>query len=586
MPWVRRFAALALLSFPTVSGVGAAPTKQDIGYSRLASELGAALPTGAGVHVAMAEANTDNQLSGGVPKDGGYDYVPISSNPQFAGKTFHNLSEGSAKADNSAHANLVGVYFFGLTDSVAPGVTEVDLYLADTWQGLDYLNSGLHELPEYSGARVFNHSWVDQTSAASLARVDYTAYHYGVLHVAGVNNVNNGGPQPLLASAYNSIAVGLSSGAHESGNAAPTATPGLGIYSGNAFLRTRPDLVVPQSFTSYATPFVSGAAAMLIEVGHNDLTLSHGSKTLAEDPTYVIQNAETTEVIRSALMAGADRQVWTDYRSPSFASPNGLDSRFGAGQLDVYESYHILAAGEHDSREAGELADLGAYGFDFQSSFGAIDSSSYAFSVGLDSLEDLAVSLVWNAHIDIDLEGAAAAYSASLADFNLSLYRVSDAGRTLVQASLSTQDNTENLWLTGLSPGQYELEVLRTDALGDWDYGLSWRRSAAGLSADFDGDGLVGLTDFGILKDHFGLAGGRAEGDADGNGLVDLGDFGVLKSNFGKTFEPLPAAAGGSQASVPEPSSWLLALLGGMAALARRRRRAAPHSLAVVQGGP
>jgi hypothetical protein len=91
MPWVRRFAALALLSFPTVSGVWAAPTKQDIGYSRLASELGAALPTGAGVHVAMAEANTDNQLSGGVPKDGGYDYVPISSNPQFAGKQFHNL---------------------------------------------------------------------------------------------------------------------------------------------------------------------------------------------------------------------------------------------------------------------------------------------------------------------------------------------------------------------------------------------------------------------------------------------------------------------------------------------------------------
>jgi hypothetical protein len=565
-------AALALLSFPAAGGALAAPVEDDIGYARLAAELGEALPTGAGVHVAMAEANTDSNLSGGVPVDGGYDYLPIPSNPQFAGKQFHNLSESSAKADNSPHANLVGVYFFGQTDSIAPGIIDVDLYLADTWQGQDYLKGGQHAVPEYTSARVFNHSWVDQTSAATLARVDYTASHYGVLHVAGVNNANNGGPQPLLASSYNAITVGLTSGAHESSNAAPGFTPGLGIYSGNALLRTRPDLVAPLSFTSYATPFVSGAAALLIEVGHNDPTLSNGTKTLPEDPSYVIQNAESTEVIRSALMAGADRQIWTDYRSSTFASPNGLDTRFGAGQLDVYESYHILAAGEHDRRESGELADLGGYGFDFQTSFAAIDASTYAFSVGLDALEDLAVSLVWNAHADIDLSAAAVAYSASLADFNLSLYRVSDAGRTLVQASLSTQDNTENLWLEGLSPGEYELEVVRTDGLGDWDYGLSWRRSAVGFSADFDGDGVVGITDFGILKEHFGLAGARTEGDADGDGDIDLGDFGVLKSNFGKTFEPVSSAASPVQASVPEPAAWLLAALGGVAVLAARGR--------------
>ncbi|MFO0900071.1 MAG: PEP-CTERM sorting domain-containing protein [Pirellulales bacterium] len=572
MPWVRRFAALALLLFPAAGGAWAATVKEDVGYAKLAAELGAALPTGAGVHVAMAEANTDPNLTGGIPTDGGYDYIPVASNPQFAGKLFHNLSASSAKADNSAHATLVADYFYGLDDSLAPGIVNVDLYFADTWQGVDYLHGGELKTPEYTGARVFNHSWVDQTNAAALARLDYTAYHYGVLHVAGVNNVNNGGPQPLLASSYNAITVGLTSGAHESGNAAPNPSPGLGLYSGNAFTRTRPDLVAPRSFTSYATPLVSSAAALLVDFGHSHAELSHGSQVLAEDPSYTIQNAETTEVVRSALMAGANRGVWSDYRSAMFSGANGLDSRFGAGQLDVYQSYHILAGGEHERRESGDLADIGNYGFDYQSTFAAIDSSTYDFSVGADSLENLAVSLVWNAHVDIDVSGAAASYAASLADFNLALYRVSDAGRTLVQASLSTQDNTENLWLSNLSPGNYELEVVRTDGLGDWAYGLSWRRSAVGLSADFDGDGLVGLSDFGILKDHFGLAGGRTAGDADGNGRIDLSDFGILKSNFGKTFEPTPTSPSAPQAAVPEPSTWLLACLGGAGALLALRR--------------
>jgi hypothetical protein len=572
MPWVRQLAALALVSLSLVGWSGAATVKESIGYAKLAAELGAAMPTGSSVHVAMAEANTDSKMSGGVPVDGGYDYIPIPSNAQFVGKSFHNRSASTAKADNSGHANLVGVYFFGSTDSIAPGVVDVDLYLADTWQGIDYLHNGQLALPDYTEARVFNHSWVDQTNAAALARVDYTATHYNVLHVAGVNNVNNGGPQPLLASAYNAITVGLTTGAHESSNAVPAATPGLGLYTGNAFTRTRPDLVVPQSFTSYATPFVSGAAALLVETGHNNPSLSNGSSTIPENPTYVVQNAERTEVVRSALMAGSNKQVWTDYRSKSFASPNGLDTRFGAGQLDVYESYHILAAGEHDSREAGELEPIGNYGFDLQTEFGAQDTSTYGFSVASDSLENLAVSLVWNAQVDIDLSGAAAAYSASLADFNLSLFRVAGEERTLAQASLSTQDNTENLWLAGLSPGDYELQVTRVDALGDWDYGLSWRRAAVGLSADFDGDGSVSLSDFGILKDHFGTNGGRTDGDANGDGRIDLTDFGVLKSSFGKTFEPTPSTPAAAQTSVPEPSTWLLACLGGAWLLTAHRR--------------
>jgi hypothetical protein len=61
----------------------------------------------------------------------------------------------------------------------------------------------------------------------------------------------------------------------------------------------------------------------------------------------------------------------------------------------------------------------------------------------------------------------------------------------------------------------------------------------------------VDLTDFGTLKSFFGSAFGPQRGDFDGNGQVNLSDFGILKTNFGRN---------GSLA-VPEPSTWALAIV-------------------------
>lgn len=78
-------------------------------------------------------------------------------------------------------------------------------------------------------------------------------------------------------------------------------------------------------------------------------------------------------------------------------------------------------------------------------------------------------------------------------------------------------------------------------------------------SADFNGDGVVDLFDFNILKTNFNLEGAsREEGDANGDGTIDLEDFNFLKSTFG------------ASVSVPEPTSLglmtasaLLLLVGG-----------------------
>ncbi len=68
---------------------------------------------------------------------------------------------------------------------------------------------------------------------------------------------------------------------------------------------------------------------------------------------------------------------------------------------------------------------------------------------------------------------------------------------------------------------------------------------------DIDLDGVVSLSDFTILKEHFGIGGFRYQGDLDGDFDVDLEDFNLVKSHFGE-----------GAAQVPEPSSLVLLLSG------------------------
>ena len=93
--------------------------------------------------------------------------------------------------------------------------------------------------------------------------------------------------------------------------------------------------------------------------------------------------------------------------------------------------------------------------------------------------------------------------------------------------------------------------------------------SPTSLVGDIDNDGTVGFPDFLILSDSFGqqVTAGEA-GDIDGDGNVGFADFLMLSDNFG-------AAAAADVSSVPEPSAnCMLAVLGSLALVARKRRRA------------
>lgn len=88
------------------------------------------------------------------------------------------------------------------------------------------------------------------------------------------------------------------------------------------------------------------------------------------------------------------------------------------------------------------------------------------------------------------------------------------------------------------------------------DAGLSLIAEGA-LSAvpgDVNNDREVNLDDFTIISNNFhNLVGSRLDGDITGDGIVDFNDFRAWKSNV----PPLTAVT-----TVPEPSSWILALVG------------------------
>jgi len=105
----------------------------------------------------------------------------------------------------------------------------------------------------------------------------------------------------------------------------------------------------------------------------------------------------------------------------------------------------------------------------------------------------------------------------------------------------------------------------RVSAFNDWIDAII-TSDLLPVLGDANGDGLVNLADFSILKSNFGTSGPSAA-DLNGDGLVDLQDFTILKSQFNSS-----PASEQSGAAVPEPSAVALLSLGALI-LSRRRRR-------------
>ena len=298
---------IALVLFLSLSPIARASYITDIGYTALQNELGAATPTGAGVRVAQVEAPINDVSGGAAPI-----FMPdpsyfSTSGFEFTGKTITPVG-GNPSGAFSNHATGVGSLFYGNYNSIAPGITQIDSYDANSWIDSLYIST---PGPNYGKAttspdRVANSSWVgggtdSLTDSTILRLVDRQVALNEYIQVVGVTNGN--GTSPLLGgSAYNVIAVGRTDGVNQQGS---VAVPGDSLYGAG---RTVPTLVAPQGVTSAATPVVAAAAAVLVQTGHEGgLTLSTASTFISGIGT--IYDAERSETVKAALMAGADRDT-------------------------------------------------------------------------------------------------------------------------------------------------------------------------------------------------------------------------------------------------------------------------------------
>jgi hypothetical protein len=427
--------ALILALFPTLVVWG--QDWEQVGLGRLRALLGDQLETGQGVSASLVEADID----GGA----GRSFLPDPANSQFQGKTLINGS--GAPEGISSHATQVGGVFFGRTASATPGIQTVT-----TFEAVDFVfyRSGYNDSinPLSNPFAVQNHSYVGSglsTAVASelLARHDYMVKRDRQTSVVGVNNGAGSNLPQLMVQGYNSISVGLSNGQHSSG-----------LTTLQVAGRSKPDLVAPAGATSLAAPMVASAAALL------------HAKAIAMSA----DSAFHPEVIKSVLMAGATNDPFPTW-SQSTARP--LDSVFGAGQMDIYNSYRILQSGSHEGSLGEPAQSVASRGWNH----GAISSA------GQERYWDLQVtSQMPNAKATISLNWLAGyesptgdfSNSLSLSNMRLSLYRSTDGFLgSLIARSDSAVDNVEHLFVENLETGRYTIGVWsdRPDAFGlAWDF--------------------------------------------------------------------------------------------------------------------
>ena len=487
--WVGVFIVFALAAglWLSTSSITFAADFTDVGYSALQAELGAGTPTGAGVHAAQVEAPINDTSGGAAPI-----FMPNPSDAEFSGKAISAIN-GNPSGSFSSHATVVGRLFYGNTSSIAPGINQIAGYDANSWFNSLSNSSGMATT---APTRITNHSWVGagDTPAATgqiLRLVDRQVHVNESIQVVGL--ANDSADSPLLGSAYNVISVGRTDGGHQRNT---VSVSGDSLYGS---VRTAPLLVAPESTTSNATPVVSSAAAVLVQAGHEaGLSLSDGSTSISGIGT--IYNAERSETIKATLMAGADRETSnrgttadiTDYRSVGHETANGLDDRYGAGQVNILNSYHILAGGEQPSVQQGG-GDIDRFGFDYGETFGGLNGSartaSYLFSTSSDVT--LFSSLAWNVGVSND-----SALTTSRHRLILSLFDVT--ANSLLGESTSDPGNTQNLYMRLLAGRRYELRVTAGET-GNFsqDYALAWRMEVAAVpipaAAWLFGSGVAGL---------------------------------------------------------------------------------------------
>ena len=429
---------------PPTGQARAGSIRNKIGYSHAELRMGEHMPNGQGIVVGQVE---------GVFQNG---YLAKRNVAELKGTRFIPES-GPGLA--SSHATMVARYITG-NDSAGHGVTEIHGWQVSDWLGPGMLNTGLAKAPRSDHpARVFNHSWVGGGGKAApniLRRIDYLIDKHDLIMVCGVNNKPGGVPN-LLASAYNVISVGVTAG---------DSSDGLTTIEGAG--RCKPELAAPGKLSSWTTGTVTGCVAALLE---------YADRMVEQDKSGRNKDAAKSEVIKAALLAGANR--FKDWDPPA-GEP--LARKVGAGVVDLDRSLLILGGGHAEP----DKPTTQRYGWSF-SQIASEQQRTYTFTItqpqGLTG-----IALVWHRrvvggtikipHPETGEPVAVWNASARSADLDMELaWMRPGGGEKIIATSASKVDNVERIDLRNLAPGKYELRITRKADKHDedWDYALAWR---------------------------------------------------------------------------------------------------------------
>jgi len=421
---------------------------------------------GASIRVAQAEAGTPTwEVS---PADVGQPVSLFS----FISAVGTSTTYPNAVGTNSMHATQVATNFYSLAYGIATNVAHVDNFEANY-----FINSIVNGSPSSN----INDPVVNQSFSASGATIsqqqeydsayDNYAVQYKTLFITGAGN---GGTLYPPGTCYNGICVGVYGGTSSTG---PTPDNG----------RCKPDIISPGGAigpqTSFATAYVSGSAALLLQAARRG---DGGTDT---------NSAADMRTLKALLLNGAVKPLgWTN---ATFAP---LDLRYGAGLLNVFNSYEELLAGKHSYIVATSVTSGGAHlptgatgtvgtlsGWDFNSlsssTLPAMDGvNHYYFNVtnGMSKAGfAAAITLVWNRPAS-----ASSLVHASINNLGLFLYNA--ANNNLVMVSTSLVDNVQHVFVPQLAPGRYDLQVWKAGGSGiasaSESYALAWAFTVSTLT--------------------------------------------------------------------------------------------------------
>ena len=204
--------------------------------------------------------------------------------------------------------------------------------------------------------------------------------------------------------------------------------------------------------TSYSTPYVAGSAAVLIQAGSRG---DGGPNTNA---------ATDVRAIRALILNGAIKPTdWTNGTSAP------LDARYGAGLLNVFNSWEQMKGGQHAFIESGSVSSgaphppgantnnepvLAGWDYNTNTTSSLQDTvNHYYFNLPGRNPFTLTATLVWNKQ-----DGASAIN-------NLDLFLYSTANGNLITCSTSQVDNVQHIYWPALPAGRYDLQVLKQGSL-------------------------------------------------------------------------------------------------------------------------